>query len=164
MGIMFNADEIFEMAEEIERNGARFYRKAAEGTAKPVSKNLLLTLAAMEDKHLQVFTEMREELHRQKQAPDMFDPDKEAVEYLHEFAHGRVFDVKDDPSRRLTGKETFSEVLTVALQLEKDSIIFYLGLKELVPERLGQDRVRGIIKQEMTHVTLISRELAAAKA
>ena len=28
MGITFNADEIFAMAEEIERNGQKFYRKA----------------------------------------------------------------------------------------------------------------------------------------
>ena len=30
MGITFNANEVFEMAEEIERNGAKFYRQAAE--------------------------------------------------------------------------------------------------------------------------------------
>ena len=30
MPITFNADEIFEMAEEMERNGAWFYRRAAE--------------------------------------------------------------------------------------------------------------------------------------
>ena len=32
--ITFNADEVFEMAEQIERNGAAFYRKAAQGAAK----------------------------------------------------------------------------------------------------------------------------------
>jgi hypothetical protein len=30
----FNADDIFEMAAQIERNGARFYRQAAEGMAR----------------------------------------------------------------------------------------------------------------------------------
>ena len=29
MGVTFNADEVFEMAEQIERNGAKFYRAAA---------------------------------------------------------------------------------------------------------------------------------------
>ena len=33
MPITFNANEIFEMAEEMERNGARFYRKAAENAS-----------------------------------------------------------------------------------------------------------------------------------
>lgn len=31
MSISFNAIEIFEIAERIERNGVKFYRKAAEG-------------------------------------------------------------------------------------------------------------------------------------
>ena len=30
MSIVFNADEILEMAEQIERNGAKFYRRASE--------------------------------------------------------------------------------------------------------------------------------------
>ena len=30
-GFDFSADEIFEMAQQIERNGAQFYRKAASG-------------------------------------------------------------------------------------------------------------------------------------
>ena len=30
MSYEFNADEVFEIAERIERNGARFYRRAAE--------------------------------------------------------------------------------------------------------------------------------------
>ena len=31
MSVDFNADEIFEMAEQIERNGVKFYNKAAKG-------------------------------------------------------------------------------------------------------------------------------------
>ena len=33
MSYDFNADEIFEIAEQIERNGAKFYRNAAESIA-----------------------------------------------------------------------------------------------------------------------------------
>jgi len=51
MGYDFNADEIFEMAEQIERNGASFYRKSAESIDDPAEKKLLLDLAAMEDEH-----------------------------------------------------------------------------------------------------------------
>lgn len=60
MPIEFNADEIFLLAKRIERNGAEFYRKAAE-IIKPGSpaEQLLLGLAAMEDEHLETFIEMR---------------------------------------------------------------------------------------------------------
>ena len=32
---------------------------------------------------------------------------------------------------------------------------------ELVPQRLGKDRIEGIIKEEMAHITSLSKELAA---
>ena len=41
MGISFNADEVFEMAEAMERNGAKFYRKAAENATDAEIKRLL---------------------------------------------------------------------------------------------------------------------------
>ena len=45
----FNIYEIFEMAEQIERNGALFYRKSAESVTDPDGKKLLMELAEMED-------------------------------------------------------------------------------------------------------------------
>ena len=42
MSIKFNADEILEMAEQIERNGVLFYRTAAEQVSDPQQKQLLL--------------------------------------------------------------------------------------------------------------------------
>ena len=36
MSPVFNTDEIFEIAEQIERNGAKFYRRAAKSVARTV--------------------------------------------------------------------------------------------------------------------------------
>ncbi len=58
----FNADEIFEMAEQIEKNGASFYRKSAEAIADTGAKKLLLDLAAMEDEHEKTFADLRKGL------------------------------------------------------------------------------------------------------
>ena len=38
-------------------------------------------------------------------------------------------------------------IFRAAIGLEKDSIIFYLGMKELVPENLGKNRIDKIIKE-----------------
>jgi len=46
----------------------------------------------------------------------------------------------------------------MAIGLEKDSIVFYLGMKDAVPERLGRSRIDDIIREEMSHVYLLSRE------
>lgn len=166
MSIYFNADEIFEMAEQIERNGAKFYRRAAEGVEASQGQQLLLDLAVMEDEHEKTFAAMRADMLKQGQAATVdptFDPDGQAGLYLRAMADGHVFDMKVDPSERLTGKETMEDVLQTAIGLEKDSIIFYLGMKEMVPKRLGQDRIDSIIKEEMVHVSTLSKELGALK-
>jgi rubrerythrin len=157
----FNADEILEMAEQIERNGARFYRRAAEGAVDPRNLQLLLDLATTEDEHEKVFASMRVDLAGEKREPMVFDPDGQAALYLRAMADGHVFDVKADPTQLFTGKETVADILRVAMGMEKDSIVFYLGMKEMVPERLGKDRIDGIIKEEMGHLALLGKELAA---
>jgi rubrerythrin len=163
MSVIFNADEIFEMAEQIERNGAKFYRKAADAAVSVRARPLLLRLASMEDDHERTFAAMRTSLSPQQRAAMVFDPDDQAVLYLRVIAGGYVFDVKGDPSKRLTGRETMGEILRTAIVLEKDSIVFYVGIKEKVPERLGKDKVDAVIREEMSHVTLLSNELAGLK-
>jgi rubrerythrin len=78
-------------------------------------------------------------------------------------ADGHVFDVRKDSSERLTGKETMEDILNTAIGLEKDSIVFYLGIKEIVPKRLSRQRIDDIIKEEMGHIAVLSKELAALK-
>ena len=166
MSIHFNADEIFEMAEQIERNGAKFYRRVAEGATEFSGRQLLLGLATMEDDHEKTFAAMRADMLKQQRIATVtptFDPEGQAALYLRAMADGHVFDVKADPSEHLTGKETMEEILQTAIGLEKDSIVFYLGIKEMVPERLGRDRIDGIIKEEMGHITVLNKELAKLK-
>ncbi|MEA1871616.1 MAG: ferritin family protein [Candidatus Bipolaricaulota bacterium] len=153
----YNIDEIFEMAEQIERNGAAFYRRAAKGSMDEERKQKLLDLAEMELSHEKIFSAMRTE---QENAPTPFDPDGETARYLDAIANGRVFDLQADLIEDLAGK-TIEEILKIAIDLEKDSIVFYLGLRDLVSESLGKERMETIIAEEMGHITLLSDELAA---
>jgi len=161
MGVTFNADEIFEMAEQIERNGARFYRFAADKLA--AARQVLLDLAAMEDEHEKTFADMRAQLSGREQEPMVFDPDNEARMYLQVVADGHVFDVKTDPAERLKGKETAEDILQEAINLEKDSIAFYAGLKECVPPRAGRDKIEGIIREEFGHIATLNEKLSTLK-
>ncbi len=161
MGLEFSAGEIFEMACQIERNGARFYRKAAETTGDSGVKQKLLDLAAMEDDHLATFTAMMEGLSNQERTEPVYDPDNVGVLYLRALADTRVFDVNADPLERLSREGTLEEILQIAIGLEKDSITFYVGMREIVPEKLGKDKVDHILKEEMSHVVTLTEELSA---
>lgn len=161
MGILFNADEIFEMAEQIERNGAKFYRLAAEQTEGEDARKMLINLAAMEDEHEKTFAKIRSEIISGPAFESVYDPDKLAAQYLQAIADGKVFDYKKDPSEILSGGKTLEEILNIAISLEKDSIVFYIGLKDMVTDKNGKEKIDFIINEEKQHIVLLSNQLAA---
>ena len=83
--------------------------------------------------------------------------------YLRLMADGSVFDLNADPTERLKGKETAGKVLKMAIDLEKDSIAFYAGLKECVSPKAGKDKVESIIREEFGHIATLNEQLSALK-
>ncbi len=156
-GDAFDPDEVFEIAEEIERNGARFYRRAAELTDDADVAALLQRLAAMEDEHLRTFAELRRS-GPEGSAP--LDPDGTLRPYLEAVAAGHVFDYRSDPTAWLEGGADPRAVLDRAIQMEKDSVVFYLGLRDANPLDFGKQRIDDVIVEELRHVTLLSQQRA----
>ena len=160
MALDFNADDVFEMAEQIERNGGRFYRKAAKGLSDMQTRDVLLDLAKQEDEHLATFVAMRERLSEDAAAPSVFDPYGEAALYLQALADAHVFAAKQGEDV-LSGQETAEDVLRLAIGFEKDTIAFFVGMKDAVPERLGKPEIDRLIKEEMSHVVTLNKALGA---
>jgi rubrerythrin len=153
----FNADDIFEIAQQMERNGAKFYRTAAAAAREDTAKEFLQKLAAMEDDHEKVFLKMRSQLSAEEKVSTVFDPEGESIHYLRALADTRVFFEKEIDT------SSMQAILKDAITAEKDSIVFYLGMREAVPEHLGRDRLDNVIKEEMEHIRLLSKELTALK-
>jgi rubrerythrin len=150
MSLEFNADEVFEIAEQIERNGVKFYQTAAENITDSDKKQLLIE---MEIEHEKIFKNLRSELTQDDKIVTTFDPNGEAESYLQALADTRVFYEKEIDITSL------KEILTTAITAEKDSIVFYLGMKDVVPGHLGKQKLDEIIKEEMSHIKLLSKEL-----
>jgi len=157
MSYDFNADDVLEIAEQLERNGGKFYRTAAESTSDPANKEFLLELAAMEDQHEVTFKTIRAELSEKEKASTVFDPGGEAALYLRALADTRVFFEKE------IDVTTMKAILKSAITAEKDSIVFYLGMKDAVDKSLGEGRIDHIIKEEMGHIKLLSSKLVQYK-
>ncbi|MFH1874457.1 MAG: ferritin family protein [Pseudomonadota bacterium] len=165
MGIKFSADEVFEMAEQIEKNGASYYRKAAENFTDPKVSKILNALAEMEMAHRIIFQALRQELkdaEKQPGAKNYADPEQTQA-YLKVMADGKVFDVKENPAKKITGKESLADIFKKAIGMEKDSIVFYMSLKEFVPSAAGRDKVDGIIKEEMNHIVILNETWAGMR-
>ena len=156
MSYDFNADEVFKLAIRIEANGARFYRKAAEFQSDDENRSLLEKLAAMEDVHQRTFEKMQAGLTAAEKAPTVFDPQGDSAQYLMAMADMHGGEGSPSAADALTGEESILEIIDIAIGLEKESILFYLGLKDLVPSDLGQDRVFQIIDQERQHIVQLN--------
>jgi len=152
----FNIDEVFEIAVQIERNGARFYRRAAELEYDGARKDVLVGLAEMEVEHEQTFAQLRAEIVSERGG--VIDLDDHTGAHLRAFADGKIFDFSKDPAAWLTGRETLEQVLDKAITLEKDSAIFYLVLKDAMPRSWGRDRIDPIVDEEMSHIRLLTEE------
>lgn len=157
MGLAFNADEIMEIAEQLERNGAKFYQQAAENIADPQAKSMLLRLSQMEEEHERTFKKLRADLKAEEIETAFPDPENETAKYLRALADTRVF------FEKTINLKSMQDILKAAIEAEKDSIAFYLGMKDMVPEGMGKKRLDEVIKEEMAHIQLLSNNLLALK-
>jgi rubrerythrin len=164
MAYDFNADEIFEMAIQIEANGAKFYRKAADLQQEPDNKAFLEKLACMEDKHKTTFEAMRKAVSEGQKQETVFDPANELSMYLKAMADNHGGEGDPDVVESLTGEESMEEIITTAVGLEKESILFYLGLKDMVPAKYGHDKLDDIIREEKLHIAQLNGFLKKIKA
>lgn len=161
MSITFSVDEVYEMAGQIERNGVKFYSKAAE-SATGENQDMLVRLAKMEEEHEQTFADMRAQLPADQRLLASFDPQGQSVLYLQVMADGKVFD--KDPSKDLSGSESLEDILETAIRMEEDSIVFYESMKDVVPKKGGAEFLDSIIQQEIGHIVDLTMKLRSIKA
>ncbi len=158
MAFTFNTDEVFEIAERIEANGAEYYETAASSVSDARYGSLLKDLAKREREHLATFSSLRKELSSEERTSAVSDPDDESSAYLRALADSEVFYGKK------TDFSSIRAILLGALDREKDSIVFYVGMKDLVPSVAGKAKIDGIIAEEKRHITALTAELRALKA
>ncbi|MHC4459664.1 MAG: ferritin-like domain-containing protein, partial [Planctomycetota bacterium] len=114
----FSADDVFAMAEQMEINGEKFYRKAADSVNEQTNKDLLIRLADMEVNHGRIFKALRSELSAKEKETTVFDPQGEAALYLRALVDTRVFFEKE------MDVSSLEKIFKAALEAEKDAIVF----------------------------------------
>ena len=159
MGDQFNAEEILRMAEQIEKNGQEFYRKASEAADDFEVSRLLADLAEWEKGHETLFASMRSELNQDEKRQTAIDPYCEAALYLKAMADNHVFKHQSVESLFNFEEDTSNgKIIDLAIQFEKDSLLFFLGLERLVSPMLGKERVHEIIDEEIGHISYLEKQ------
>ena len=158
MVITYTADEIYEIVEQIERNAAEFYLEAAERCPNEDIKKMLLDMSAIENEHLKTFQNMREKL-AEEAGLSIFDPFGRSAEFLQAMADARSWEGRINPMQALTGNETAKEIIKIAVESEKEMVVFYVGLKDLVYFQPGKDKVEEVIIEELNHICALLTKL-----
>ncbi|MBN2342345.1 MAG: rubrerythrin [Deltaproteobacteria bacterium] len=159
MANTFNAEEVLEIACQIERNATLFYREAAKLVMMAESKELLLQLADMEEGHESVFEEMKE---RTDEFDDFLsDPDSTAASYLKAIAANHVFVSDQKPEDLFHENSTVRDILRAALSAEFASIAYFQGILDNMPAGFGRDKIKEVIMEEQEHVVIINKKIIA---
>ncbi|MGD9643409.1 MAG: ferritin family protein [Elusimicrobiales bacterium] len=154
--------EALSAAVRVEENGALFYKKAAAGASDPAAAAVFAKLAEMEEEHRSYFSALKLELE-QREALFLNDPKGEYAASIKALADSGVFGLAGDPAAFFEGARTTREAVKFAIGVEKDSIVFYLGLQEAMVDREEADKVGGIIKEELRHLAILTGLLKKIK-
>jgi rubrerythrin len=148
MGNIFAGSEVVELGIQIEKNGKDFYDTLSAQTKSDKAKGLFEYLAKEEEKHIQVFKGILEKTT--KYEPAGLDAD-EYYAYMNSLASEHVFTQKDKGGEIAKKIKSDKEAVQMGIGFEEDSIVFYMGLKKIVPQ-YDQTAVGQLIAQEEQHL------------
>ena len=158
---VFNADEVFKIGVEIERNGRAFYQAAANTTEDADLKKLFEELSDWEARHVELFEGLRSSISGKIGAEIPFDPDNMVHLYLKAVADNSVFVQNSDTAELVAELKTLVNILKKALEFEKESVVFYSSMKEIVSEALGKEEIDKLIHEELNHIGQLTKEVRA---
>jgi len=153
MGFNFNAAEVFKIAIAIEDNGKKFYDKAVGIVSDPEVKALFQDLGSQEVDHKARFEAMKAAAPAPTSA--VWDPDNELDQYIKITADQHVFIAKTIDSLMAEVKDVKS-ALKLAMEFEKDSVIFFLTLEDATDGQKDKDAIRALVKEEQEHLKRLS--------
>lgn len=152
MGNIFAGSEIVEIGIQIEKNGRDFYNTLAKNSNNSAAVDIFKYLAKEEEKHIAVFQGILN-------STDKYEPSEsypgEYFAYMKELADEYVFTRKDKGSEIAKNVVSDKEAVDLGIGFEKDSIVFYEGIKKLVPQH-DFAVIEKLIGQEQEHLKLLT--------
>ncbi|MBN2059797.1 MAG: ferritin family protein [Deltaproteobacteria bacterium] len=155
----FNAMEIFEVAIKIEENGRLFYERAGELVENTEIRKLFHDLAGQEQEHKEAFISMKAKLPDSAKKQVAWDPDNETEAYLKMMADINIFKKEATVEEKLEQVKDIKEALKFAIDFEKESILFYVLIKDSIEEDKGREFIDKLIEEEKGHLRILSGEL-----
>ena len=149
---IFTGSEIVELGIQIEKNGRDFYNTLVNQTKNPKAKDKFRYLAGEEEKHIAIFQEILNRVGKYE-PPESYPG--EYFAYMNALAGEHVFTQKDKGAEIAKNIASDKEAIDTGIGFEKDSIIFYEGMKKVVLE-YDHKVIDELIMQEQSHLRQLS--------
>ncbi|MBN1366567.1 MAG: ferritin family protein [Dehalococcoidales bacterium] len=152
MSIAFSIGELVAIAVGIEKQGIAFYDVMARSTKQPLARDLFISLADAERTHMETFKNMLSEADTYTPP---YDNEHEYDDYLRSLISSAVFTDESATSELATRAGSEVEALDIGIGAEKDSILFYYQMKEIMPPP-SVPIIENIIREEKLHLSQLS--------
>ena len=141
-----SAQDVFQMAIDMEQVGRDFYVALAMGSDNTSVRTFCARLAKEEEAHLATFKNLRSKWEKAVAASR---PGAQAAEALAELVKSQVQpDPREVQKVAIGGK--LADAVAMAIQMEQDSINFYQGMIANLPD--SAQAIQAIIEQERKHL------------
>jgi rubrerythrin len=149
---IFRGSEIVELGIQIEKNGRDFYNALVGLSRNQRAKETFKYLAREEEKHIATFRKILDSVHKYE-PPESYPG--EYFAYMNALASGYVFTQEDKGDETAKSTKSDKEAIDLGIGFEKDSILFYEGMKKVVP-KYDHKVVDELIAQEQDHLRQLS--------
>lgn len=147
---MYTIEDIRDIAIQIERNGEKTYRSAAEQSTDEKMKTLFNWMADEEHKHAKWFENMV--TMKPPIIPEHREMEAMGRSLLQEMVKNQTFSLD---SEALGSAKNTEALLRLSLGFEEDTILFYEMLKNFIDEEQTAAQLEMIIDEERGHVKLL---------
>ena len=154
MSIAFSVSELINIAISIERRGITFYDIMAKSTDNEIASQVFQNLADMEREHIRIFQEMLDEADKYQPLEDK-NEEEEYASYLQALIDNAVFTDDMITSEMATQADSDIQAVELGISAEKDSILFYYEMRDIMP-RQALPMINRIITEEKSHLRQLS--------
>lgn len=148
MGNIFAGSEVVELGIEIEKNGKDFYNALSGKSQNRKAAELFKFLAGEEEKHIKAFEGILAK--SEKYEPQGLDAD-DYFSYMSSLAKDYIFTQKNKGAGIGNAAKNDRDAIELGIGFEKDSIVFYEGIKKVVADS-DQRIIDELIAQEEAHL------------
>ncbi|HAA02852.1 MAG TPA: hypothetical protein DCZ69_01450 [Syntrophobacteraceae bacterium] len=153
---MFLAQEVFDLAIRLERNGESCYRHLAGLITEDKTKSVLQWLADQEAQHAVFFTHLKANCTDKGQAKPTEAP---SGLNLADFIGDRALSLEEVDVLALTDP---SRIFQVALGFERDTILFFDMLRAFIDDDHAAAQLEAVVAEERRHIQLLEELIGQA--